>query len=117
MRQVFKEIRSDHFCFWGMILSLIFTFLGFSFLIFSLGKLPPEVPLFYSRPWGEEQLGQWWQLFFLPVSSLIFFLINISLVVKIYSREKNLSQIIIGGQVIISLLSTIACYQIIKLVI
>lgn len=117
MRRVFREIRSDQFCFWGAVLSLIFTALNFSFLIFSLSKLPPEVPLFYSRPWGEEQLGQWWQLFFLPGSSLILFLINTSLAVKIYSREKNLSQIIIGSQVIISLLATIACYQIVKLVI
>lgn len=37
--------------------------------------LPPQLPLFYSRPWGEEQLGDFWMIFLIPVlvNFLIFF--------------------------------------------
>jgi hypothetical protein len=56
--------------------------LTFSFLIAQLGlilffwkKLPPEVPLFYSRPWGKEQLVNPRFLFLLPGLTLVIFLI------------------------------------------
>ena len=40
-----------------------------------LANLPPQLPLFYSRPWGEEQLGDFWTIFIIPVllNVLVFF--------------------------------------------
>ena len=42
---------------------------------FRLSTLPPQLPLFYSRPWGEEQLGDFWFIFLIPVlvNLLVFF--------------------------------------------
>lgn len=36
--------------------------------------LPPQIPLFYTRPWGEEQLVDFWMVFLLPalVNGLYF---------------------------------------------
>lgn len=48
-------------------------------LIFLVGKfnhLPQQVPLFYSRPWGEARLASSTTLFFLPGFSIIILLIN-----------------------------------------
>ena len=30
-------------------------------------RLPPQIPLFYSKLWGEDQLGEVWMIFLLPV--------------------------------------------------
>lgn len=39
-------------------------------------NLPPQIPLFYSRPWGEEQLAPKLFLGLLPLVCLITLLIN-----------------------------------------
>lgn len=37
--------------------------------------MPPQIPLFYSRPWGESQLADYWSIFILPIFlNLLFFL-------------------------------------------
>jgi hypothetical protein len=44
--------------------------------ILKINHLPPQIPLFYSNPWGEDQLGDTWMLFFLPLILNIVFLVN-----------------------------------------
>lgn len=39
-------------------------------------SLPPQIPLFYSRSWGEDQLVDSWLIFILPVVMNSFFFIN-----------------------------------------
>jgi hypothetical protein len=57
--------------------------LNIFFIIFSIllilakwSELPPQVPLFYRRPWGEDQLAEKYFLFLLPFISLAVFLTN-----------------------------------------
>lgn len=41
-------------------------------LALTLGRfLPPQVPLYYTRPWGEEQLGKPWGLLILSGLALL----------------------------------------------
>ncbi len=47
--------------------------------MFAYPHLPPQVPLFYSRPWGEEQLVAPIFLVILPLLSFFIFLLNIFL--------------------------------------
>lgn len=39
-------------------------------------NLPPQMPFFYSRPWGEEQLADWWMIFILPLTANFFGFLN-----------------------------------------
>lgn len=50
-----------------------------SFIIpaLALSKLPPQIPLWYSLPWGESQLAPKTSLFLLPVISMIFLIFNL----------------------------------------
>lgn len=63
----------------------IFCLLSFlaqsSLILVSWGKLPPQIPLFYSRPWGETMLTSplgFWILpgLLLTISILNFFVIS-----------------------------------------
>ena len=45
--------------------------------------LPPQIPLFYSRPWGEPQLADLWYILLLPIFMNLFIVINIWIPKKI----------------------------------
>jgi len=62
-------------------------------ILFFRQKLPPEIPLFYSCPWGKEQLTNPSSLFILPFLSLVILLGNSTfsyLTSKHFLKEKKL---------------------------
>lgn len=105
----------------GISLCLILVIFSFSFFIFSafggnFSRLPPEVPLFYSRPWGWEQLALSWQLGVLPFLALIFFIFDLLIATKLYFQYPLLSQILVWSSAIFTLLTTITLLKIILLI-
>lgn len=79
--------------------------------------LPAWVPLFYSRPWGKEQLASPNYLFILPLASSFVLAINF-LAGKFLGKrgEEFLSLVINIGSLLFSLLCTITTLRIIFLV-
>lgn len=61
----------------SLLFSLFLIFFQSLFLLLVYRSLPKELPLFYSRPWGDQQLGQRWWLWILPSLSFFTFLVNI----------------------------------------
>lgn len=98
---------------------LAFIFLAAQFLVLfsSWRYLPPQVPLFYSRPWGEEQLVSPLTLFILPGLSLAVILINAILNSLITQEEVLIRRILTITAVLFSSLCFITLIQIVKLVI
>jgi hypothetical protein len=45
--------------------------------ILKMSVLPPQIPIFYSRPFGEDQLGEVWYIFLLPVFIHVLLFLNI----------------------------------------
>lgn len=43
------------------------------------GRLPLEVPLYFSKPWGEERLASWYMLFILPLIGTGVTILNLRL--------------------------------------
>lgn len=54
---------------------------------FKLRYFPEQIPLFYSRPWGEAQIVDYWYIVLIPVLMHVFYLIN-----GILSRRYFLNQ-------------------------
>lgn len=58
------------------------AFCGFSIIaqggliVINWKRLPPELPLFYSKPWGEEMLARPLFLLILPTTVFIFVIVN-----------------------------------------
>lgn len=101
------------------IIQLIFILLGLNFLFLALwwSKLPPQLPLFYSRPWGEEQLVAKNLFFILPAACFTFIIINLRLASFFFKKEVLLSQILIWSALIFSLLTTISLWKILTIVV
>ncbi|PIP57132.1 hypothetical protein COS54_02685 [Candidatus Shapirobacteria bacterium CG03_land_8_20_14_0_80_39_12] len=86
-------------------------------LFWKRNLLPEKVPLFYSRPWGEEQLaGREW-LFSIPALSLLIFLINWQLGKLLFKKKETFLPIVIESfALLFSVLGTITLLRIIFLI-
>lgn len=75
-KQAQERIGADKFSLIVLILC-IFSILGQAGLILaSWGKLPPQIPLYYSRPWGEKMLSPAIFLWILPTLAAVSVVVN-----------------------------------------
>lgn len=85
-----------------------------SLLIFWL-RLPPEVPVFYSKPWGQEQLGQpiflWLPLFLAGLA-----LLTNSILTSFLGENQFLKKALVIGAIVASFLASITVIRIIALI-
>lgn len=79
-------------------------------------QLPPEVPLWYSRPYGAERLIVNYWLGLLPLVSLIVQVITMQTAGAVIETDKLLAQILVWVGSITSVLNLIALVKIISLV-
>jgi len=86
-------------------------------IIWFYNQLPPEIPIFFSRPWGASWLSATSSIFILPLFSLVAFLINYLLALYFQQKKLILSQLLVIFAFIISLFSTVSLIKIISLVI
>jgi len=96
---------------------LFFWVAQFLVIILAWSRLPPQLPLFYSRPWGEDQLTTSAGLLLLPVLSFLVFFINFIFFVFVPKEEKLMRQILTASAAVFSLLCLVTLLQIIKLVV
>jgi len=87
-----------------------------SLILTSLGKLPPQVPIFYSRPWGEDYFGPSYMLFILPGLALVFYLVN-NLVSLFLAREQFLRKLFLVFNCLICFLTVYSTAKVISLLI
>lgn len=97
-------------------LTLLFLAGQILLILISWSKLPPQLPLFYSRPWGKEQLTSPLGLFLLPVFSLITFFANFAFSSFFLQEEKLLTTLLEIATFVFNLLSFITLVKIIILV-
>jgi len=88
-----------------------------AYLIYMLNALPPQIPLYYSLPWGESRLTSFTSLFLLPLYSIIILFVD-SFLAMIYSvKIKVVSQLLMIFCLIFTLFATISLLKGVSLVI
>lgn len=117
MKDALKNLCQDPFCLWGVTLSLIPLTLGTFFLASFWSRLPPQVPLFYSRVWGEEQLAQKYQIIILPAFAILAFLFNFFVSARLFPKEPLLARILIGSSCLLVFILILALFQIVNLIV
>jgi len=98
-------------------LAIIIWLIEVLLVIITWTFLPPQLPLFYSRPWGEEQLVHPANLFILPSLGLLIFFVNLFVLSFVPKGEKLINQILISLILVFNFLSLITLIQIIRLAI
>jgi|SRR3989344_1712952 len=99
-----------------VVVGLVATVVSLIILLMFWRKLPPVIPLWYSRPWGEDQLASPWNLLILPAASLLAQGVSLTLA-STWSQTPLFAKLLILSSTIVALLSLITIINILVLVI
>jgi hypothetical protein len=55
--------------------------------------MPDQIPLLYSRPWGDPQLVEYWYIALLPILMHIFYFFNAFIIKKFFHSEELFQQL------------------------
>jgi len=113
MGKFWQNRTSSIFLRWNIIL---ITF-QFAYLFFRYSSLPPEIPLFFSEPWGKAWLAPTTALFLLPFFSLLIGLGNHVIALTIYLKWPLLSRLLVVFSLVFSVFASLSLYQVIRLAI
>lgn len=78
-------------------------------------SLPPQIPLFYSRAWGEGQLATRMFIFLPMAGAFLLGLFNLAIGVNLHERDKIISYLLAGTASLVAILSAITTINIIRL--
>lgn len=81
------------------------------FLIF-YNRLPDKLPLFYSLPWGGDQLAAKQQFFLLPIILVLICLINSLIASQLHSVQYVLKRILTISLILIDIIVLITAIKI-----
>lgn len=82
-------------------------------IILVRSKLPPQVPLYYSLPWGDSQLTSPHALWWLPAICIVIIVVN--LIISIFLKQLVLTRILSSGSLLAAMLAIITLGKIIML--
>lgn len=78
--------------------------------------LPPAVPLWYTKPWGTDQLAHPYWLFLLPIGSTLIYVVNVIASVYITADYLVFTQLLFLTSFLVSFLSLITLVHILFLI-
>lgn len=89
---------------WSIIISSISALIILGLLILNLTRLPAQLPLFYSLPWGEQQLASPAQFAILPAMVVLINLINLVISWHLHPSQVILKRILSGSAAVVAML-------------
>ncbi len=98
------------------IASLFIVIIEAGTILANWKRLPPEVPLFYSRPWGEAQLAPVNTLFILPLVGAAIAILNFLLSRPRRQRNPFISWTMATSGLVLNILIFITTVKIISIV-
>ncbi len=97
-------------------LVLIMNIFSLLYILIKFPKLPPLVPLWYSRPWGADQLVSPLWLFMLPLGSMVWYLINAAISMYLTREYLIFTQMVFLSSFLVSFMSFVTLIKILSLI-
>lgn len=107
-----RGIVQDKFSFYVLIISIISIIVQCILIAVNWNKFPPQVPLFYSQPWGEKILTHPIYILILPLIVLVFTSLNYFLILR--AKEELFLRRTITAFIL--LIAFFCVYSVIKLI-
>lgn len=85
-------------------------------IIISFSKLPPVVPLWFTKPWGIERLAHPLWLFLQPIVGMLIFIIDVFLSLSLSTEFLVFSQLLMVSAVAVNMASFVSVFSIISLI-
>ncbi|MBI2404972.1 hypothetical protein HYV22_02230 [Candidatus Gottesmanbacteria bacterium] len=111
-----SELKSNWVVNVSVKFSLLFFVGSLALLLFRWPVLPPAVPLWYSKPWGMEQLAHPAWLFLLPFGSLFWYALDLTIVAWQGNRYRIFTQALFLTTFLVSFLSFLTLVKILFLI-
>ena len=70
------SLFKDRLLFFASLFCFLCILAQASLILTATGKLPPQIPLFYSKPWGEAMLASALLIWTLPTIATVVFSVN-----------------------------------------
>ncbi len=104
--------------FFGLVLLCWFVPIVFSilYIAFNYSTLPSQIPLFYSRMWGEGQLAKTGYIYLPPLGALLLGIVNFALAISFHNRDKVMAYFLFATSALISVLAAITIFNIVNLI-
>ena len=116
MKEITKSILKNKLYVWSLIAIIFLIFLQFLAIAFFYKYISPQIPIFYSQPWGQEQLADKKLIFLFPIQLILLLIINYFLTALFFLKEKLLAKFFIFGVSLVAVLLSIAFFKILSLV-
>lgn len=100
----------------GILIGVVVWFLAIGLLLLNWNTLPPQIPWFYSLPWGEEQLVPKNWLIAIVVSFGGIMLLNTLLARVLGNDEELLRRILVWGGVAVEVLILLSLVRVIMVI-
>ena len=111
------NFRRDRFFWYIYLASLGALALQISIVSFAFRKLPVEIPLFYSRPWGSEILASKVFIFLLPAIVITSLAVNYVFLVFVAKDDTFLLRILLIFSFLVSVGCLFGTFKIISLLV
>jgi|SRR3989344_6169541 len=108
-----RRIAADKFSFFCLIICVFAIFSQIALILTSWGKLPPQLPLFYSRPWGADMLSPTVGIWILPALAIFALVLNFLLGFLLSRENFFLMRVLL---VFASIISVSALYDVVKII-
>lgn len=90
--------------------------IGTAFILWYWRYLPPEIPLWYSKPWGDERLASPFFLFLPLLTAVFFYMINIITVSRHANEHPIFARVLFLVSALVSITSAIIVIRIVTLI-
>lgn len=117
MNAFFKPIINDKIIFLGFSVSFFLILVAIIYTILTYQQLPPIIPLFNQLPWGEQRLGDKFQVFLPIILALSLNLLNMFLTTYAYNKIPLISRILSTTSFLICILTLLFIIRTIRIVI
>ncbi len=104
---------SQKLAFWINLSPFILSLLLATAILLGLQSLPPKLPLFYSLPWGDDQLATHQEFLLIPASITAITLLNSVISWQLHPSQSFFKKILLFSPLVVSLLLTVSFVKII----
>lgn len=114
IKGVFSKKNQDIFrnakALYALGVGLFINLVGWAYLLINVR--PQENPIFlhYNIYYGVDLIGDWYQIFLMPLAGSIVFLVHLVLSRELYSRDRVLGYILIGITIVLEIIILGASY-------
>lgn len=101
--------------FWAVTLAAVSALVITLLVVANLDSLPPQLPLFYSLPWGDRQLATVAQFILLPSIILLTSLINLMISWHLHTSQLLLKRVLSAASVAVTIIVLITALEILSI--